>query len=210
MVETNAKAQSRLAPIAVAAVALLSIVGAAFFSSDEARRAPYVLPSAIGAIGERAATQSEAIAEIQPLTAWLLDGVYVAFSLEEEGEIYNALASRAVGDALEDLYLQRRAALADTGLETAEQTIHEIELLSADARPQGDAIAVDAAWRVVAEVGHDAHKHMRGNGYRAGLTLIQVDERWRVAGFDLRAIDRTDAGLIVEESANDHDSDAAQ
>ncbi len=127
-----------------------------------------------------------------------LEGVYTAFERTEEGAIYDALAMVSKGEALEQLYLQRRAALMERGLDKVGQQVHELELVAVTARREGEALRADARWRVVGIIGHQAHRHVRGNAYAAELLLDRGPEGWRIAGFDLREIDRTEAGMIVE------------
>ena len=127
-----------------------------------------------------------------------LEGVYSAFKETEEDAIYDALAKVSKGQALEQLYLQRRAALMERGLDKVGQQVHELELISVTARREGETLRADARWRVVGIIGHEAHRHVRGNAYAAELLLDRGPGGWRIAGFDLREIDRSEVGMIVE------------
>lgn len=131
----------------------------------------------------------------------MLSVVYKAFGETEEARIYDGLAEVAAGAALEQLYLERLGAMAGGGLEP-DQTIHEMELLGLAARAVGDAVTMDAKWRVLGTVGHAEHMHVRGNVYSAALTLEPVDGAWRLTGFDLRDVDRTDAGGLQPQEDN--------
>ncbi len=148
------------------------------------------------------ATLSPAEARLRAgdLTIWALERVYRAFEEEDEGKIYDALAEATAGQALEALYLQRRAALMDRGLEKTGQQVHELELLSTSVNREDDRLLVSARWRVLGLVGHQQHRHVRGNAYAADLQFDRVDGRWRITVFALREVDRTDAGLVVEAS----------
>ncbi len=139
-------------------------------------------------------TISEARAEFWRLTPALLLEVYDAFSLTEEDAIYDTLAGVTHGDALEFLYLERVGAMAGGGLEEADQTIHEIKLLNTQVTPRGGSLAIDASWQVVGTVGHAEHLHVRGNTYSADLLVSPIDGAWRIAGFELRDVNRDAAG----------------
>ena len=126
----------------------------------------------------------------------LLEQVYLAFGETGEEAIYDGLAAVASGAALEALYLERIGAMAEAGLEP-DQTIHEMELLGLSSRPEGGRVAMEARWRVLGTVGHAEHLHVRGNAYSADLLLEPVDGAWRLTGFALRDVDRTEAGTTT-------------
>lgn len=131
----------------------------------------------------------------------ILSVVYKAFGETEEAKIYDGLAEVSAGPALEQLYLERLGAMAGGGLEP-DQTIHEMELLSLASRADGATVKMDAKWRVLGTVGHAEHMHVRGNAYSAGLVLEPVDGVWRLTGFELRDVDRTDAGGLQPQEDN--------
>lgn len=122
--------------------------------------------------------------------------IYQAFSETEEAKIYDTLATVTDGEALEYLYLERVGAMAGGGLDETDQTIHEIQLLSAEAELDGSTLVIDASWEVIGTVGHAEHLHVRGNTYSANLRISPIDGAWRVAEFDLIDVDRDTAGEI--------------
>lgn len=124
----------------------------------------------------------------------LLLVVYDAFGQVEEAQIYDTLAEVSDGDALEQLYLERVGAMSGGGLEEADQTIHEIKLLSSSVSGSGDALAIDASWQVIGTVGHAEHLHVRGNTYSADLTVAPVGDAWKITGFELTDVNRDAAG----------------
>lgn len=131
----------------------------------------------------------------------MLRAVYVAFGETEEGAIYDTLAEVAAADALETLYLERAGAMAGGGLDSADQTIHEVELLNMAVDREGDVLSVDATWRVLGTVGHAEHMHVRGNVYSALLAIAPADGGWRITGFTLLDVDRSDAGTLIPAPA---------
>ena len=153
---------------------------------------------------------AEARLRADELTIWALERVYRAFEAEDEGEIFDALSEATAGTALEALYLQRRAALMDRGLEKTGQQIHELELLSNSVRRKDDRLIVSARWRVLGLVGHEQHRHVRGNAYTADMEFDLVDGRWRITVFTMHEVDRTDAGVVVESFATQGGETAAE
>jgi hypothetical protein len=130
----------------------------------------------------------------------LLTTVYRAFNETGEAEIYDSLAQVAAGDALEQLYLERVGAMVGGGLdpsEEADQQIHTMEMLQIDQRRDGDRFNWTSRWRVVGTVGHATHMHVRGNTYAAILTVEPVEGAWRLTGFELTDVDRSEAGELV-------------
>ncbi|MEM6610242.1 MAG: hypothetical protein AAF689_16895 [Pseudomonadota bacterium] len=130
----------------------------------------------------------------------MLTRVYLAFNETEETAIYDSLAEVAAGDALEALYLERVGAMADNGLDAsaeADQQIHTMEMLRISTQRDGQSFTWDARWRVVGTVGHATHLHVRGNIYAAILDIAPVEGAWRITGFELTDVDRTEAGQMV-------------
>ncbi|MBO9446359.1 hypothetical protein [Ruegeria sp. R14_0] len=138
------------------------------------------------------------------LTPALLLVVYDAFGKTQEDEIYDTLASVTHGDALEYLYLERVGAMAGGGLDEADQTIHEINLLDSTVTRDGAELVIDATWQVIGTVGHAEHLHVRGNTYSADLSVSPVEGAWRITDFTLRDVNRDAAGETFEISQEDH------
>ncbi|MDJ1008445.1 MAG: hypothetical protein QNJ13_11535 [Paracoccaceae bacterium] len=136
----------------------------------------------------------EARGEFYRLTPALLLVVYDAFGRTEEEDIYDTLAGVAGGDALEDLYLERVGAMAGGGLDEADQTIHEVKLLTSSVTARPGALVIDASWQVIGTVGHAEHLHVRGNTYSADLTVAPVDNAWKITDFELLDVNRDAAG----------------
>lgn len=131
----------------------------------------------------------------------VLSVIYKAFGETEEAKIYDGLAEVATGPALEQLYLERVGAMAGGGLEP-DQTLHGMEFLGLDVRSEGDIVTMDAKWRVLGTVGHAEHMHVRGNVYSAALVLEPVEGAWKLTGFELKDVDRTDAGGLQPQEGS--------
>ncbi|MEO0703312.1 MAG: hypothetical protein AAFY80_14325 [Pseudomonadota bacterium] len=128
------------------------------------------------------------------VTPALLLEVYDAFGRTQEDQIYDTLAAVTHGEALEYLYLERVGAMAGGGLEEADQTIHEINLLTSSVQRDGAQLAIDAVWQVIGTVGHAEHLHVRGNTYSADLIVAPVDGAWKITDFALLDVNRDAAG----------------
>lgn len=141
-------------------------------------------------------------AEKQPSLVVLpaLSQVYLAYEQTEEMAIYNELAKVAAGDALTELYLQKRQSIVDNGLDGATQKIHRLDLIDASATRDKAGLQVRARWQVIGTVGHDAHTHVRGNAYSADLAMLPGNGAWRITGFTLRDIDASLAGSLVDST----------
>lgn len=150
-----------------------------------------------GAPGLSPMTVAQAEASADTLLQGLLLAVYAAFGLKGEAVVYDRLAIVADGAALEALYLERAGAMVGGGLTTSEQTIHEVRMTEVVAERAGDGVEMDATWDVIGSVGHDDHSHLRGNRYRAKLTVAPADGAWKITDFVLTDVDRTAAGEAV-------------
>ncbi len=138
--------------------------------------------------------------ESERIAPEMLNFVYRAFGETDEAEIYATLERVAAGGALEALYLERRGALSDGGLDRSAgsaQEIHEMDLIGLSTRREDATLHWDARWRVVGTVSHGTHMHVRGNIYAATLTVQPVDGAWRITAFDLTDVDRSEAGTLV-------------
>ena len=129
------------------------------------------------------------------VTIAVLTSVYDAFALTDEMAIYDGLATVAAGEALEELYLERAGALATGGL--PDQLVHELTLTDGTWRMADGVMTADIRWAVLGQVGHDEHTHLRGNAYAAALTIAPSDGAWRLTGFRLMEVDRTEAGTLT-------------
>ena len=136
--------------------------------------------------------------EMFTLLPALLLVVYDAFGRTDEAEIYDTLAAAAAGEALETLYLERAGAMVGGGLTESDQTIHEMRLSEASSEQSGETFHLDAAWEVIGTVGHSEHLHVRGNTYRANLTIAPVEGAWKITNFELTDVDRQTAGEFIE------------
>lgn len=173
-----------------------NIVVAAFLVAGIGIGAWLFLASEPGGVASTDRMSPREFSQESPL--WLpgiLATVYDAFGQTDEAAIYDRLAEVAVGPALENLYLERVGAMAGGGL-NPDQDIHEVALIGMSARPSGETVEITAKWRVLGVVGHSEHMHMRGNAYAANLVMMVDEDVWKIGGFTLTDVDRTDAGTL--------------
>ncbi|TFL19795.1 hypothetical protein [Jannaschia formosa] len=191
MTSDSTPAPRRPAPVLAGLAAAAMLAGGAALWLSRPAEAP-----ALPAPGLAAPVDADGLrGEGYGVTVAILTAVYDAFAETEEGAIYDGLASVAAGDALEQLYLERAGALATGGL--PDQQVHELELTGGTWRMADGAMAADIRWAVLGEVGHAEHTHMRGNAYAAELTVAPAGGAWRLTGFRLTEVDRSEAGTLT-------------
>lgn len=169
---------------------------ALFWAAAEHARSPAA--GAYTAPGLEPMASDVAREELFTLLPALLLVVYDAFARTDEAEIYDTLAVAADGAALETLYLERAGAMVGGGLTESDQAIHEMRLTKASSRQSGETFILDAEWEVIGTVGHSEHLHVRGNTYRANVTIAPVGGAWKITDFELTDMDRGTAGELIE------------
>lgn len=177
-----------LAAIAVMACVAVIVVYLVDDQNEFSERDAFAAP------GLEPMTIEQARSDFWLLTPALLLVVYEAFGETQEDAIYDTLATVTQGDALEYLYLERVGAMASGGLDGADQTIHEINLLNTTVARDVASLTIDTSWQVIGTVGHAEHLHVRGNTYSAQLIVAPVDGAWRITDFELRDVNRDAAG----------------
>lgn len=138
--------------------------------------------------------------DLRPVLIQLLTTVYAAFGQADEFAIYDGIAEAVVQDLVTPLYLQRRAAQLMEEESGAATEILDLELMEMVPKGQSDAGTVVAArWRVSGQVGHEDHSHVRVNEYAASLTIGRRGGGWKLTGFDLDTVARTEEEPIFFE-----------
>lgn len=140
--------------------------------------------------------------EPKRLLEHILGRLYLAFGESDEGALYDALASVASGPLLDELYLQKRAALIQGPGATTGQQLHGLELLEVDGTERDGGFDFDAKWQVVGAVEHGDHVHVRGNAYSARLRVEPDGRAWRLVAFELLDIIRQDP--VELDHTDDH------
>lgn len=167
-----------------------------FFSATWTILSRVMLPSSSS---EPQVSAADFVRELPLALPGILETIYRAYDEVDEGRIYDLLAQVAEDEALEVLYLERMASVDRAGL-SASQKIHEVQVVSLSARVRGASVDLNAQWRVLGTVGHAEHMHMRGNAYTAELVMEPRDDGWRIVGFSLLDIDRSEVGQLEQHS----------
>jgi hydrogenase/urease accessory protein HupE len=124
----------------------------------------------------------------------VLSDTYQALNIENEEELYDALAESVTGDLIGDLYLDNRRRLTAGTRQGTEVTIRGVNVLDigepTEVAAAGGGYSYNCQWAVVARVQHLQHVHHRRQIYGGFLTLRAEEGRWKVAGVELHSEDR--------------------
>jgi hypothetical protein len=124
----------------------------------------------------------------------ILSDTYQALNIENEEELYDALAESVTGDLISDLYIDNRRRLTAGTRQGTEVTIRGVNVLEigepTEVAAAGGGYSYDCQWAVVARVQHLQHVHHRRQIYGGVLTLRAEEGRWKIAGVELHSEDR--------------------
>ena len=121
------------------------------------------------------------------LAAWLMLNTCRAFMLDRDKEISDVLARSVAGEFLSKVYLQNREALRMDATAGAVSIVDRLDMKSIESirSLKGGAIDLIANWDVYGSVHHLGHIHFRCNTYRAELTMVPVDNYWKLTRVEL-------------------------
>ena len=96
------------------------------------------------------------------------------------------------GNLVTDLYLDSRRRLVAGTREGASVVVRQVSLqdVKAPRTSEGDNPAYSCRWTVTAKVTHWQHTHQRRNVYEGDLRLTVENDRWKLAGLNLRSEER--------------------
>ena len=117
----------------------------------------------------------------------LLTNVYRCFDIHNEDAIYDRLALTVTGEQLLDVYLESRRALELENRGGARVRIDEVvvrEVRSVKEAENG-GYAIDAVWTVGGSVNHFGHLHFRQNRYDATITIVPIEDTWKIRSMEL-------------------------
>jgi hypothetical protein len=128
--------------------------------------------------------------QAEAIFASLHQNVYRAFEFQEEGEIYDALATSIHGDLLQEIYLQIHQGLKMQEQGGAVSRIHEVSILAVQDDPlprtgtgqerNEHRFVRRCRWNVAGTVEHWGHIHERTNQYEAVFVVEPVDNAWKI------------------------------
>jgi hypothetical protein len=180
-------------PLVSLALAILAL--AVFFLAGRTRAAAICLvtayllypfarvEAAIPIVGEARIDPEEAAR----VTEQLLTNVYRSLDIRNEDAIYDRLALSVTGDQLLDVYLESRRALELENRGGARVRIDEVVVREVrEVRETEDGgYELDAVWTVGGSVNHFGHVHFRQNRYDATITVVPVEDAWKIRSVEL-------------------------
>jgi hypothetical protein len=137
------------------------------------------LPSAFGSVPSPG--------EARRILSGVLPNVYRAFEFRSESDAYDRLAVSVTGDTLSDVYLEHRRALEmeERGGARARVEAVEVEQIRSVEPVAEGGFTAEAVWVVGGTVTHFGHRHFRQNRYDARVTLVPVEEIWKIRSIEL-------------------------
>lgn len=125
--------------------------------------------------------------EAKRILRGLMLNTYRAFVLDKDEEIYDVLARSVAGEFLSEVYLQNKEALRIDATEGALSIVDRLDVKSIESikRLKKGAIAVVANWDVYGSVRHWKHIHFRCNTYKGELTIVPMDNYWKLTSVQL-------------------------
>ncbi|MGB5173817.1 MAG: HupE/UreJ family protein [Thermoanaerobaculia bacterium] len=139
----------------------------------------FALPSSLGS--------APSTGEARRILAGVLPNVYRAFEFREESDAYDRLAVSVTGDTLSEIYLEHRRSLEMEergGARARVETVEVPEVRQVSPADNGGFVA-DAVWVVGGTVTHFGHRHFRQNRYDARVSLVPVDNTWKIHTIEL-------------------------
>ncbi len=119
--------------------------------------------------------------------ASVLPNVYRAFEFRDEGAAYDRLAVAVTGSTLTDIYLEHQRAMVMEergGARARVDAVEVTEVRTVEPREDGGFDA-DASWTVGGTVTHFGHRHFRQNRYDTRVTVVPVDNTWRIESIEI-------------------------
>ena len=125
--------------------------------------------------------------EAARVTERLLTNVYRCFDIHNEAAIYDRLALTVTGKQLLEVYLESRRALELENRGGARVRIDEVVVreIRAIRETAGGGYELDTLWTVGGSVNHFGHVHFRQNRYDATITVVPVENSWKIQGVEL-------------------------
>ena len=153
-------------------------IAAAFIAAPFAQ-ASVTLPFDFGSVpSERAARR---------ILAGVMPNVYRAFEFRDEATVYDRLALTVTGETLTDTYLEHRRAMVMEERGGARARVEAVEVVDVrDIVPiDGGGFEARAAWTVGGTVTHFGHRHFRQNRYDVRISLVPVEDTWKIRGIEV-------------------------
>ena len=121
------------------------------------------------------------------ILAGILPNVYRAFEFRDESQAYDRLELSVTGETLTEIYLEHQRALEMEERGGARARVEAVEVGDvASVEPRADGgFDARATWQVGGTVTHFGHRHFRQNRYDALVTVVPVEERWKIRSIEV-------------------------
>ena len=125
--------------------------------------------------------------ECRRILASLLPNVYRAFEFREESAVYDRLAVSVTGDTLTDVYLEHRRALEMEERGGARARVEAVGVQAVESVLPDESGGFDAValWTVGGTVTHFGHRRFRENRYRAAVSVVPIDDHWKIRAIEV-------------------------
>jgi hypothetical protein len=139
------------------------------------------------AIASWIATRSALIDEARAseVVSALLNNVYRAFDVRDEGLVNEILGRSISGDLLNEVSVEIRRGLTLAGEGGVRAKVDEVDLEDLTLLESDGGIAVRCTWVVSSSMGHWGHIHQWRNRYVADLRIEDIDGVWRITAMEL-------------------------
>jgi hypothetical protein len=109
----------------------------------------------------------------------------------DEGLIFDRLAVSVTGETLTEVYLEQRRTLEMEERGGAQARVEAVEILDTDEiERDGSGFRLRATWTAAGMVTHFGHRHFRQNRYDAMLTIVPVQDTWKIRSIEILEQDR--------------------
>ncbi|MHC4740273.1 MAG: hypothetical protein ACYS8Z_00015 [Planctomycetota bacterium] len=117
----------------------------------------------------------------------LLLNIYRSFMHEGEEAIYDQLAKSVSGELLADVYLDYCDAMRIDEEDRATTFVDRLDVREIESIERGGAggVSMTMSWDVYGSVRHWEHTHYRCNSYKAIVTIIPVENFWRISSIEM-------------------------
>lgn len=193
-------ARNMFQTVALAAISVASIAAIALFVLSSGRQDDSPSDRIRNATAHVSTVPPGGIlARVDELAVWALDNTYSAAGDSQSAGASAKLQIFSSGEALKKLSDGR---ITKTGLEGWPEGFHETEILTIDASLEDHGLVVDAAWRPVALIADDGHRHRWGNTFQGRLVFDWASTSWRLMDISLSSVDKDGAGQVVDVEQN--------
>ena len=184
--------EPRTFPVPVASIPLLALAAFAFVKRRDKLARIALVVAVIAAPWRSVAvalpsSSAPSPGEARRILASLLPNVYRAFEFREESAAYDRLAVSVTGETLTDVYLEHRRALEmeERGGARARVEAVGVQAVESVAPFEGGGFDAVALWTVGGTVTHFGHRHFRENRYRAAVSVVPVDDHWKIRAIEI-------------------------